>query len=170
MIFVPAAPSLSMSSIFVSGGITDFSFCSPSRGPTSTTRTKLSGGLVDVARERLRTAGATDLRGREQEATAVRKLRVSIVSTVANDEVKYLDQEERYAESFEVLERQRTYIVVEHRVLMGVQARNGRPMTSSCGESTLTHLWRSPCLSVNPADATSALRVHRCKERCLADW
>lgn len=165
MIFVPAAPSLLMSSIFVSGGMTDFSFCSPSRGPTSTIRTKFSGRLVDVARERLRVAGeVTDLRGREQEATAALRLRESIMCTVDDDEVNYVDQEE-YAESSEESGCTKACIVVEHRVLMGVLTLDRRPMTSSCGESTHTHCV-APALYVGESGRRhmefSALRVHLC--------
>lgn len=41
MVFSPARPSRVTSSAFTEGGITDFSFCRPSRGPTSTILTTL---------------------------------------------------------------------------------------------------------------------------------
>jgi hypothetical protein len=53
MVVTPVLASLRISSIFVSMGIDFFSFCSPSRGPTSTIRTWSEANRDSVERKRL---------------------------------------------------------------------------------------------------------------------
>src|SRR3546814_18218053 len=49
MVFRPVAESRSISAIFTSAGSRVFSFCRPSRAPTSTIRTWLWDGMADSA-------------------------------------------------------------------------------------------------------------------------